>query len=35
MKTVIYIEEIQNRAIVEEEKSIYEYIYVYIKLGKK
>lgn len=23
-----------NRAIAEEEKTIYEYIYVYVKLGK-
>lgn len=23
-----------NRAIVEEEKTIYEYIYVYVKVGK-
>lgn len=35
MKTFIYIKETQNRAIVEEEKkTIYEYIYVYVKLGK-
>lgn len=31
----VYLYERQNRAIVEEEKkTIYEYIYVYIKVGK-
>lgn len=31
----VYLYERQNRAIVEEEKkTIYEYIYVYVKLGK-
>lgn len=34
MKTFIYTKERQNRAIVEEEKTIFEYIYVYVKLGK-
>lgn len=34
MKTFIYMKETENRAIVEEEETIYEYIYVYIKLGK-
>lgn len=32
----LYERKTQNRAIVEEEKkTIYEYIYVYVKLGKK
>lgn len=34
MKTFIYMKETQNRAIVQEEKYIYEYIYVYVKVGK-
>lgn len=31
---VYLYEKRQNRAIVEEETAIYEYIYVYVKLGK-
>lgn len=34
MKTFIYMKETENRAIAEEEETIYEYIYVYIRLGK-
>lgn len=29
------MKETENRTIVQEEETIYEYIYVYIKLGKK
>lgn len=33
-KTFIYKKDTQNRAIVELKKTIYEYIYVYLKVGK-
>lgn len=34
-KTFIYIKYGTNGTLVDEKKTIYEYIYVYVKLGKK